>query len=202
MRSLFINRRNLWVAILFLGIIMMGVGVYQLSAEIGEAPEGTGGALEGTGAVSDGTGAVSEGTGGNPLITGGAVEVKDTGNNRAKTEKSEFFVEYRLERDRTRSQQIDLLREIVDNQHSPEETRKEAQRRMLAISQAIETEMKLENLIRAEDFKDAVVFIQEKSVTIIVQTPALTALDKKSLAETAVRVTGLNVENIIIIPKM
>jgi stage III sporulation protein AH len=62
--------------------------------------------------------------------------------------------------------------------------------------------MKLENLIRAEDFKDAVVFIQEKSVTIIVQTPALTALDKKSLAETAVRVTGLNVENIIIIPKM
>ena len=202
MRSLFINRRNLWVAILFLGIIMMGVGVYQLSAEIGEAPEGTGGALEGTGAVSDGTGAVSEGTGGNPLITGGAVEVKDTGNSRAKTEKSEFFVEYRLERDRTRSQQIDLLREIVDNQHSPEETRKEAQRRMLAISQAIETEMKLENLIRAEDFKDAVVFIQEKSVTIIVQTPALTALDKKSLAETAVRVTGLNVENIIIIPKM
>lgn len=114
---------------------------------------------------------------------------------------NEYYVEYRLERERARSQQIDLLREIVNNQSSPEETKNEAQRRLLAMTQAMDMEMKLENLIRAENFKDAVAFIQEKTVTVIVQIPVLTDTDKTKITQMTARITGLNPQNVSIITK-
>ncbi|GAB4266900.1 SpoIIIAH-like family protein [Thermincola ferriacetica] len=96
-----------------------------------------------------------------------------TGYNRKETVKSQFFIEYRMQRDRARGQQIDLLREIVNNANSTEDVRKEAQRRLLQISQLLEKEMEIENMIRAKGFKDAVVFLQDKSATVIVQTTKL-----------------------------
>ncbi|HWI54607.1 MAG TPA: SpoIIIAH-like family protein, partial [Desulfobacteria bacterium] len=114
----------------------------------------------------------------------------------------DFFVEYRLERDRTRSQQVDWLREIVNNQNSPEDSKKEAQQRLLGITKIIETEMKLENLLKAENFKDAVVVTDEKSVTIIVQVPVLTTVDKNKIVEITSRITGLEEQQIKIIRKV
>jgi len=97
---------------------------------------------------------------------------------------------------------VDLLREIVNNQNSSEEARNEAQKRLLAIARVIDTEMRLENLIRAEDFKDAIAFIQDKSVTVIVQTPLLTPAGRERVMEIAARVTGISKDSIVIIPKV
>jgi len=62
--------------------------------------------------------------------------------------------------------------------------------------------MKLENLIKAEDFKDAVVLLQDKSVTVIVETPVLTPMDKERLTGIAVRATGFSENNVVIIAKV
>lgn len=121
--------------------------------------------------------------------------------NVSKDSDNDFFTEYRLERDRTRSQQIDLFREIVNNQNSSEDTRKEAQRRLLAINQTIDTEMKIENLIKAENIKECVALVQEKSATVIVQVPLLTEPDRVKINQIIARITGLSEENIYIIPK-
>ncbi len=185
MKTIFFGKSGIWIAVMLTGIALVAAGLYQLVLGLYD----TSGSRE--------AGPPAVGTQAETVAPG---DRKEKGNDMKA--KHEFFVEYRLERDRIRSQQIDLLREIVNNQNSSEETRKEANRRLLAISQAIDTEMKLENLIRAENFKDAVAFVQEKSATIIVQTPVLTPLDKNKLTEIAVRVTGLQQENIVVIPKV
>lgn len=185
MKPIFFHKRSLSYGLVFFGVVLIAAGLFQF----GNSYYGAQVVMEGEPLPGQETTAKED-------------ETIKNGNKPGSTIKNQFFVEYRLERERTRSQQIDLLREIVNNQNSSEETRKEANRRLLAISQSIDTEMKLENLIRAENFKDAVAFVQEKSATVIVQAPILTELDKKRLTEIAVRVTGFSAENIVVISKV
>lgn len=190
MKPFFMKKERLWYGVLLVGVALVTAGVFQLFTGY-------------HGNVESAKGLTSRTVEVNKEQAGDIAGVQDDGDKvKRQVKKNEFFVEYRLERDRTRSQQIDLLRDIVNNQNSSEKTREEAQRRMLAISQAIDTEMKLENLIRAENFKDTVVFIQEKSTTVIVQSPVLTPMDKDRLTQITVRVTGQRAEDIVVIPKV
>ncbi len=196
MSMLFIRKKGLWPGLLILGFFLILAGLFQAGGELSGSDTAT--TDKGSGDIATGHSGAIKGT----QITGTG---KTGSGDKSKIDNEEnsgaFFVEYRLERDRTRSQQIDLLREIVNNGHSSEEIRKEAQTRLLGISQAIDTEMKLENLIRAEDFKEAVVFVEGKSVTIIVQSPILTQPDREKLTAIAAKVTGLNSENIAVYAK-
>ncbi|MBU7007633.1 stage III sporulation protein AH [Peptococcaceae bacterium DYL19] len=199
MSMLFIKKKGLWTALLILGVFFIAAGLFQLS---GIPTSGDTGTMD-TGTADAGIADIDTGDIRNPgAVTGDAPESAAGSNCAEGAENGAFFVEYRLERDRTRSQQIDLLREIVNNSNSSDDIRNEAQTRLLAISQAIDTEMKLENLIRAEDFKDAVVFVEEKSVTIIIQSPVLTQPDREKLTAITARVTGINADNIAVFAKL
>jgi stage III sporulation protein AH len=187
MKLIILDKVRIWYVVLCVGVLLVFAGLYQIVASLGFLQVKT----------------VKE----MPVVgisqpKSKLVEIKENGVPEREDRQNEFFVEYRLERDRTRSQQIDWLREVVNNGNSPEETRREAQRRILGITQAIDVEMKMESLIKAENYKDAVVLVQDKSATIIVQAPMLTKLDKKTLTGIAVRMTGLSAENIVIITKV
>ncbi len=74
-------------------------------------------------------------------------------------EKDDYFVNYRIDREKMRSEQMEILQGIVDNPNSASDMRKDAQGKMLQITQNLENELKLENLIRAKSFPDAVLLI-------------------------------------------
>src|SRR6056297_3112036 len=69
--------------------------------------------------------------------------------NEDKTKNENFFIEYRIERDKARSEQISIFREMVNNPNTDEAIKKEAQNKMLAMSEKMEKEMEIESLIRA-----------------------------------------------------
>jgi len=220
MSPLIIRGNGKWIGVLLLGIILVAAGLFYIGSgfligsdgdELSSGTERKEPNFEKTGSedtldsatgdpgIRDDSG---DGTGdsmmGEPSESGSSPWNGDSGNIKGK---NAFFVEYRLERDRIRSQQIDLLRGIVNNKNSADEISQEAQRRLLGISQAIDTEMKLENLIRAENFKDSVVFVEDKSVTIIIQAPILTEPDREKLTEITEKITGLDAENISVSAK-
>jgi len=145
-------------------------------------------------AVSGATGSKNPGLG----ISGSALAelLAQNGKNG-----SEFYSEYRLQRDRIRSQQIDLLREIVNNPNSGPETRRDAQQKLIVIAQNLEKEMELENLIIAKGFKDAIIFIQPSAVTIIVQGRSLAQEQLAKITDLAVRSLKVRPEDIVIVPK-
>jgi stage III sporulation protein AH len=114
---------------------------------------------------------------------------------------SDFFVEYRLERDRTRGQRIEWLREVINNDNSAGETRQKAQEHLLDISSKMEKEIELENLLRAKGYKDAAVIADERAVTVIVTSDKLSAGETADINNLISRRTGVDAQSIVIIPK-
>ncbi len=104
----------------------------------------------------------------------------------------DYFIDYRLERDSARQQQLDLLREMINNPNSGEEARKEADRRFLHITDVLGKEMEIEGLIRAKGFTDALILLNETSATAIIKAQTLNELEVTRIADIIVRITGLN----------
>ena len=126
-----------------------------------------------------------------PIEVSNEIEVNITSN---------YFVEYKLERDRIRSRQIEILREIVNNPNSVSENRMEAQQRLFLVSDNMEKELELENLLTAKGFSQTAVLIQPSVVTIVVGRANLSHEEIARIADVAVKTTNFDLENIVIVP--
>lgn len=134
---------------------------------------------------------------GGPII----LDIEQNPGIKSNQGESEFFIEYRLDRERTRGQQVELLREIINNPASSSQTRQQAQERLLAISNKLAKEIEIEHLIRARGFKDSTVCLEENGVTVIVQAANLSPQDTANICEVVSWGTGVGEQNIVIIPK-
>lgn len=120
---------------------------------------------------------------------------------RAKESASEFFAQFRMERDRVRSQQLELYREIVNNPQSAEGMRSEAQQRLFTLTQDMEKELKSENLLVARGYAEAVVFLQPQGVTAVVLSPQFTDEQKGSVVNLVSRTLGCKEEAVSVIAR-
>jgi stage III sporulation protein AH len=112
-----------------------------------------------------------------------------------------FFVEYRLERERSRGQQVEIAREIINNTNSDPEIRKKAQEQMYIISNNLQKELEVESLIKAKGYQDSVVFLEGKTVTVVIQAKDLNQEDAIKITDLVSRSTQVQPQNIVIIPK-
>lgn len=115
--------------------------------------------------------------------------------------KESFFVEYRLERERTLGKQMALLREIIDNPSTNQEARAIAQEKLLALGDFTAGELELESMLKAKGFGEVAVFLKETGATVIVQAERLSPGEAGRIMDLVIRETGLGQEKIIIIPK-
>lgn len=113
-------------------------------------------------------------------------------------EESNFLVDFRLDRERARSEQKEILKDVMTQPGWDESTRKEANQRLLQLVETVAQEMEIENLIRARGFEDALVFINNGSATIIVKAQSLTAAQAAQIADAAMRTTGIKRDRISI----
>jgi stage III sporulation protein AH len=114
---------------------------------------------------------------------------------------TDFFIEYRIERERTRGRQIELLREIINNTDASEQARKKAQEELLVLSGKMAKETELEHLIRAKGYRDASVCIEERGVTVVLQTDNIIPEEITRICEVISWGTGVGEQNIMVIPK-
>lgn len=112
--------------------------------------------------------------------------------------KQEFFVDCRLTRDRIRSQQMEVLREIAANTASSSETRDQAQQELMRLTERSTMEAELEKLVMALGFKDAVVLLQDTVANVIIQQGSLTDSEKDQIRDVVVRVTDLQADDVLI----
>lgn len=110
----------------------------------------------------------------------------------------EFFIDYRLERDKNRSQHVELLENIVENEDTDKETRNQAQTEMVELVKLSEKEMVIENLIRAKGFNDVIVFIHDGYVNAIVDAEELSAADAAQIQDIVNKETGISLDKISI----
>jgi len=139
----------------------------------------------------------------NTLNTGDIVieDGKKTVIPDSRTNNLDFFVDYRMERDRTRGQQVEWLREVINNAGTAGETRQKAQEHLMAISRSMEKESELENLIRAKGFDDAAVMVDESTATAIVAAASLSSVEVAAITELVSRGAGIEQQKIAVINK-
>lgn len=112
----------------------------------------------------------------------------------------DFFTEYRLERDKARSERSDLLREIIKNSKT-DNAKEKAQESVLKMVLEKQRETEMESLIKAKGFSDALVFIKDNSVSAVVKSESLSREEVVQVADVISRVSGCKAENITISAK-
>ncbi len=194
------TRRNLVTAVIFFVVVaLVATFVYTKQSQrnrgiIPLAP----GPQSSAGGASGAKLPLSAGTAGTTTGSGAAV---GSGAGSTVAGGSDFFVDYRLERDRIRSQQVEMLREIINNPKADDASRKAASTRWLAITEELGKEMELENLVKAKGFEDALVFLQENTAVVILKAKDLNAVESSKVMDVIRRGTGIKAENINVMTK-
>jgi stage III sporulation protein AH len=189
---LFVNFRRLFLTALFIlgaGTLLVGYsGVVGMIFKDRAGPE----------RAADRSGLVH---GGFRPVTGGELSDRAPDAGPEAAGKEGFFVEYRLQRERARGQQVEILREIINSPSSAGDTRQVAQDQLLGISRSVAKEARVENLLKARGYRDAVVCVDQKGVTVVVESPGLNSPEEARLIELVSRETGFGEQGIIIVPK-
>jgi stage III sporulation protein AH len=129
---------------------------------------------------------------------------KNIGQNiskEASLQSKNYFIEQRLARDKLRASLIDRINEIVNNENTTEEMRVEAQKKIIHIGDLSEKELTIEGLIKAKGFEEALVFLTDENLKIIVSVEELTEQDVVKILNIAMSETDLDSSNIKIMKK-
>ena len=110
-----------------------------------------------------------------------------------------FFVEYRLERDRVRGQELELLNDLVNNTSATVETRREAEKQILQLVELMEKELIIENMLKAQGYADAIFFGGGNGATVMVHAAYLGEEEFWRIADMIAAITGFSRENLQVI---
>jgi stage III sporulation protein AH len=113
----------------------------------------------------------------------------------------DFFSEYRLERERMRSEQLEILNEIINNPNSNAEAKFEAQEKLLWLTNNLGKETKIEKALLAKGFVDAAVAIESQAIMVIVPSEGLRQDEVAKIADIVIKIAECELEDIVIVPK-
>lgn len=116
---------------------------------------------------------------------------------------SDFFINYRLEREKARSRQLELLQGLIDDESTSDEVRAKAQERIIAQAEAIEQELMLESILVAKYGGEAAVFIQPNKANAVLNINPDKMSDKEAekIAALVDNYTGIGYENVVVVLK-
>lgn len=113
-----------------------------------------------------------------------------------------YFESYRTNRQSIRDLEMRYVQTVADNDKSDAAVKKEAEARLVEIASQMETELKIESLIKAKGFDDVVAFVEDGAINIVVKAETLSANDATKILKIVVDETGEQSENVTIITRV
>ncbi len=98
-------------------------------------------------------------------------------------QKEESFSGFRMERERIRGKQIDVLNGIINNQENEPQAQVVAVNRLVKITEDMDAEMKAEQILKSKGYQDCVVIMQKGAVTAVIKSAPLIIEEKTELKE-------------------
>ena len=130
---------------------------------------------------------------GNPSTVSG-------GDTSTTEDPSDYFVQARLNRAHARQEQLDIVKDMMNDVKATDEIKKQAADKVEAVTKAIEQESKIESLIKAKGFTDGVVYIEDKNCQIVVRSEGLQMQDTAQITEIVTSQSDITAQNINIVP--
>ncbi len=112
----------------------------------------------------------------------------------------DFAAEAKLNREQIRSKNKELLNEVINNTNISEESKQEAIKTMVSLTDIAEKENAAEMLLSAKGFENAVVSISDGNVDVVIAQSDLDAASVAQIQDVVKRKTGIPAENIVITP--
>ncbi|MCR3922168.1 MAG: SpoIIIAH-like family protein [Firmicutes bacterium] len=110
-----------------------------------------------------------------------------------------FFVEYRLQRERMRASEVEMLNGMIANDNITAEGKKQAEEQLLELIELMEKELMVENMLKAQGYNDAVFFYKDGRVNVVVQASKLDESQFMQIADMIGSVTGVSIDNISVV---
>lgn len=107
-----------------------------------------------------------------------------------------YFAMAKLARDKGRDLSIQTIGAILDDENLTEADKKEATQKAMTLTDIIEAETAIENLVKAKGFSECMVYLGEETASVVVKTDGLdeqTATQIKNIVVTETNIKGENV---------
>lgn len=117
------------------------------------------------------------------------------------TSGSDYFAQSRLSREQARDEAISILETSLRDEKADEKTREQAAGQISQLADASVTEARVESLIKAKGYADAVAFVSAEAVNIIIQPPedGFGAEDAAVVRDIVMSETGVSASQIKIV---
>lgn len=134
------------------------------------------------------------------VISSSKEEISEVMNTESSTSR-DYFVEFRLSRDKLRANAVDRLDDIVNNDKTAEDVRTKAQEEIIKIGNISEKELQIEGLVKSKGFEEALVFITDEDIKVVVSSNDLNEQEVVKILDIVKSETSFDTEAIKIMKK-
>lgn len=110
-----------------------------------------------------------------------------------------YFAEAKVTRQRSRDESVETLKNMMADADVDANIKAEMALKATEVAESIETEGKIENLIKAKGFEDCMVYYDTEGVDVVVKTEGLEPDQVAQMKDIIIKETSIPVENISIV---
>ncbi|MGL4914261.1 MAG: SpoIIIAH-like family protein [Romboutsia sp.] len=129
-------------------------------------------------------------------VTETSKEIKNQLTSEKNMKKATYILDMKMTREKQRNELTQDLNEMINNPSTSEESRKEASSMKLQLVKDQETELKIENLLSTKGFEDALVYISNASVNVVVNEETFEKADAAKVFDLVAEQTNVKYEDI------
>lgn len=129
-------------------------------------------------------------------VTETSKEIEEQLTSEANMQKSSYILDMKMTREKQRNDLAEELNEMINNPSTSEETRKEASEMKLKLVKDQDTELKIENLLSTKGFEDALVYISDVKVNVVVNEDSFGKEDAAKIFDLVAEQAGVEYDNI------
>lgn len=129
-------------------------------------------------------------------VTETSKEIEEQLTSEANMQKSSYILDMKMTREKQRNDLAEELNKMINNPSTSEETRKEASEMKLKLVKDQDTELKIENLLSTKGFEDALVYISDDKVNVVVNEDSFGKEDAAKIFDLVAEQAGVEYDNI------
>lgn len=115
------------------------------------------------------------------------------------TNSDEYFAQARLDKKQSRDEAVEVLQSFYYGGDSTDEELAVIAQDVIEVGTYIETETKVENLLKAQGFSEALCYLSDSSANVVVKTSGLDTAQAAQIKSTLLGEIAIPVENITIV---
>lgn len=129
-------------------------------------------------------------------VTETSKEIEEQLTSKKNMQKSSYVLDMKMTREKQRNDLAVSLNEMINNPSTTEETRKEASEMKLKLVKDQEIELKIENLLSTKGFEEALVYINNDKVNVVVNENEFSKEDAAKIFDLVAEQADVKYDNI------